>query len=51
MPDHLVKEQPAVSTYVREKGCVKKNCNRDAPCSRANGVDLLHLGYDCYESR
>ena len=29
---HQAKGQPAASTYVREKGCVKKDSNRDTPC-------------------
>ena len=33
MPIHHVKGQPAASTYVREKGCVKKYSNRDTPCT------------------
>ena len=32
MPVHHVKGQPAASTYVGEKGCVKKDSNRDTPC-------------------
>ena len=32
MPDHHVKGQPTASTYVREKGCIKNNSNRDTPC-------------------
>ena len=32
MPDHHVKGQPAASTYVREKGCVTFDTNRDTPC-------------------
>ena len=32
MPDHHVKGQPAASTYVREKGCIKKDSNRETPC-------------------
>ena len=33
MPDHHVKGQPAASTYVREKGCVTFDTNRDTPCT------------------
>ena len=33
MPDHHVKGQPAAPTYVREKGCLKKDSNRETPCS------------------
>ena len=32
MPDHHVKGQPAASTYVRKKGCVTCDTNRDTPC-------------------
>ena len=32
MPDHHVKGQPAAPTYVREKGCLKKDSNRETPC-------------------
>ena len=34
MPDHHVKGQPAASTFVREKGCLKKDSNRETPCRR-----------------
>ena len=33
MPVHHVKGQPAASTYVGEKECIKKDSNRDTPCS------------------
>ena len=33
MPDHHVKGQPSTSTYVREKGGVKKDSNRETPCT------------------
>ena len=33
MPDHHVKGQPAAPTYVQEKGCLKKDSNRETPCS------------------
>ena len=36
MPVQHVKGQPAASTYVREKGGVKKYSNRDTPCSNSN---------------
>ena len=32
MPDHHVKGQPAASTYVREKGCLKCDTIRETPC-------------------
>ena len=32
MPNHHMKGQPATSTYVREKGGVKKDSNRETPC-------------------
>ena len=35
MPVHHVKGQPAVSTYVWEKGCITFDTNRDTPCSIA----------------
>ena len=33
MPDHHVKGQPSTSTNVREKGGVKKDSNRETPCT------------------
>ena len=33
MPVQHVKGQPAASTYVREKGCLKCHTNRGTPCS------------------
>ena len=30
--DQHVKAQPDASTYVREKGCLKKYSNRETPC-------------------
>ena len=33
MPIQHVKGQPAVSIYVREKGCLKKYSNRETPCT------------------
>ena len=32
MPDHHVKGQPAAPTYVREKGCLTFDTNRETPC-------------------
>ena len=32
MPDHHVKGQPAASTYVRKKGCITFDTNRETPC-------------------
>ena len=32
MPDQHVKGQPATSTYVQEKGGVRKDSNRETPC-------------------
>ena len=33
MPVQHVKGQPAVPTYVLEKGCLKKDSNCETPCS------------------
>ena len=33
MPVQHVKGQPAASTYVREKGCLTFDTNRETPCS------------------
>ena len=38
MPDHRVKGQPSTSTYVQEKGGVKKDSNRETPCTMFKGV-------------
>ena len=35
MPDHNTKGQPAASTYVRKKGRVTFDTNRDTPCIRS----------------
>ena len=32
MPVQHEKGQPAASTHVREKGCIKKDSNRETPC-------------------
>ena len=32
LPVHHVKGQPAAPTYVRKKGCVTFDTNRDTPC-------------------
>ena len=37
MPDHHMKGQPAASTYVRKKGCVTFDTNRDTPCIYVHG--------------
>ena len=50
MPIQHVKGQPAASTYVREKACVKKDSNCDTPCilpkaftGRPFEVKVIHL--------
>ena len=44
MPVHHVKGQPAASTYVRKKGCLKKDSNRETPCS-CSSLPMLELQF------
>ena len=46
MPDHHVKGQPTASTYVREKGCLKNNSNRDTLCISAIVIPELDTGWE-----
>ena len=43
MPNHHMKGQPATSTYVREKGGVKKDSNRETPCSIAITINISNF--------
>ena len=52
MPVQHVKGQPAASTYVREKGCLKKDSNRETPCitKRASTYTQADLSLSEFES-